>query len=447
MTNAQWDKVVSVEIIEETDYPFEYVYDFSVREIETFLLTNGLIVHNTLNTFHQSGVSSGCHINQGVPRIREIISVSRSIRTPSVKIEMPDSVKFHKPAVKELLHSIQLVKFDYVVKESCIFYENNETKNLIPYAEFMQNFINTYAQLHEIDLTKQLSPWILCFKINTAHLVAKQCCMFDLHAFLIEWFTNEKINAFVCFTDDMADEQLLFIRLKHKNIDLKFDVNDPKTLFEDNSNDNIDPDIQYVTNEDYAILKSIEQSLMHKAVIQGIDRIEGANISETNVNVLNDRGEVEYKKAYVIETKGTNLLHILKLQLVNALKTRSNDLHEINQCFGIEAARTALKEEIYQVLNQSGVTVGVAHVDLLADVMTLNGTLISVSRYGISKIDNNVMQRASLEEPDDHFTRAAAHNSIDPMRSTSANVAFGQICKFGTGLCELVFQPEKFNQV
>ena len=38
----------------EKDYDFQYVYDFSVKGNETFALFSGIVVHNTLNTFHKA---------------------------------------------------------------------------------------------------------------------------------------------------------------------------------------------------------------------------------------------------------------------------------------------------------------------------------------------------------------------------------------------------------
>jgi len=39
----------------------------------------------TLNTFHFAGVSAK-NVTLGVPRLKEIINVSKSIKTPSLKI-------------------------------------------------------------------------------------------------------------------------------------------------------------------------------------------------------------------------------------------------------------------------------------------------------------------------------------------------------------------------
>lgn len=49
-SNIVWDKIIDIEIINEKNYNYEYVYDFSVKGNETFALFSGIVVHNTLNT-------------------------------------------------------------------------------------------------------------------------------------------------------------------------------------------------------------------------------------------------------------------------------------------------------------------------------------------------------------------------------------------------------------
>ena len=53
-SDVVWEKITKLELIFEKDYDFQYVYDFSVKGNETFALFSGIVVHNTLNTFHKA---------------------------------------------------------------------------------------------------------------------------------------------------------------------------------------------------------------------------------------------------------------------------------------------------------------------------------------------------------------------------------------------------------
>ncbi len=48
--DIEWEEIVDIEYIEPEEN--EMVYDFSVKDVETFTTKEGLIVHNTLNTLN-----------------------------------------------------------------------------------------------------------------------------------------------------------------------------------------------------------------------------------------------------------------------------------------------------------------------------------------------------------------------------------------------------------
>ena len=60
----------------------------------------------TLNTFHFAGVSAK-NVTLGVPRLKEIINVSKSIKTPSVKIFLKDNFCKNEKIVTELGSEIE----------------------------------------------------------------------------------------------------------------------------------------------------------------------------------------------------------------------------------------------------------------------------------------------------------------------------------------------------
>ena len=43
-----WDEIIDIIEIDDESY----VYDFTIPMNETFMLYSGIVVHNTLNTFH-----------------------------------------------------------------------------------------------------------------------------------------------------------------------------------------------------------------------------------------------------------------------------------------------------------------------------------------------------------------------------------------------------------
>ena len=145
---------------------------------------------------------------------------------------------------------------------------------------------------------------------------------------------------------------------------------------------------------------------------------------------------------------GTNLLDVLALlKNINHAYTITNDVIEIYQLMGIEAARSAMLHEIDIVMNSDSDSIDRRHLEMLVNVMTHPGFMISMDRHGMIKSTSAPLQRASFEETTKQIITAAMFNEGDPMNSISSNIMFGQIIPTGTGSCKLRLNPEKFKNL
>ena len=59
----------------------------------------------TLNTFHSAGISSK-NVTLGVPRLKEVINVAKTIKTPGLKIFMEPSIQRDEKEVARIGASI-----------------------------------------------------------------------------------------------------------------------------------------------------------------------------------------------------------------------------------------------------------------------------------------------------------------------------------------------------
>ncbi len=145
---------------------------------------------------------------------------------------------------------------------------------------------------------------------------------------------------------------------------------------------------------------------------------------------------------WVIKTAGTNLKEVLKLPEVDPVRTTTNDIFEIFRVLGIEAARNAIIEEVKKVLDAQGVEVDVRHIMLVADMMTCDGVIKGIGRYGISGEKASVLARASFEVPLQHLFKAAMRNEKDPLTGVVENVMINQPITVGTGIVDLVVKGD-----
>lgn len=158
--------------------------------------------------------------------------------------------------------------------------------------------------------------------------------------------------------------------------------------------------------------------------IKGIPKTKRVLVSEEN-------GE------WVIRTDGTNLPKVLELSSVDTSRTTTNDIHEIADTLGIEAARNALINEAKSVLEEQGLDVDIRHVMLVADIMSTMGEVQQIGRHGISGKKSSVLARAAFEITVPNIVNASVRGETDPLDGVTENVIVGQSIPIGTGLVDL----------
>ena len=164
-------------------------------------------------------------------------------------------------------------------------------------------------------------------------------------------------------------------------------------------------------------------------------------------NVVDTAGTFKKQDIWVLDTVGTNMMDVLALGYIDAKRTISNNIIEIYNVFGIEAARQTIYNELAEVIEFDGTYINFHHMSLLCDRMTYTSKLISIFRHGINNDNIGVIAKASFEETPEMFLRAARHAELDPMRGVSANVMCGQEGLFGTNAFQVVLDMEEMRKL
>ena len=141
---------------------------------------------------------------------------------------------------------------------------------------------------------------------------------------------------------------------------------------------------------------------------------------------------------YVIITAGSNLKEVLQLDFVDEARTMTNDVFEIRNVLGIEAARQSIINEVFKVIENQGLNVDVRHIMLVADTMCSSGDIKGITRYGVVSDKASVLARASFETPIKHIIAAALIGEVDELNSVIENVMLNQPVPVGTGLPALI---------
>lgn len=366
----------------------------------------------TLNTFHLSGVASASKATRGVPRIKELLSISKNIKSPQLKIFLKPKYKT-EDQVNKIKHEIQIIKLVDFIKEIKITYDTN---NIL--SEY-----NSYSSMTN-DITDNTSlTWKLIITLNGEKMLGKIIDA-DLQRAFLSTYTNVSMH---------------IIPDKNKNNN-NFEKSCVVMIKNPSSSQDMLTD-----------LKAIEHEIMNLTIkgINGINNItpdkedEIRHINPKTLKVeceieckINEK-EVNYqenkKQGYYLITEGTNLLDVLCLhKFVDQVNTISNDVYEIYNVLGVEAARFTLYNEISEIFRESG-GVNPRHISLLVDIMTSRGTLLSIDRHGINRSDIGTLAKCSFEETADVLIKSGVFGEYDNMNGVAASVITGQLPKSGTG--------------
>ena len=176
------------------------------------------------------------------------------------------------------------------------------------------------------------------------------------------------------------------------------------------------------------LLQLVEE--LREIVFKGIEEISRVVIRKEET----DDGDEEF----ILYTEGSDLKEVLDIEGVDASRTTCNNIHEINNCLGIEAAREQIIEETMNTLEEQGLDdVNIRHLMLVADIMTNNGEIESIGRHGISGNKDSVLARAAFEVTVNHLLDAAIHGEIDDLDGVTENVIVGKPIRLGTGDVDL----------
>jgi DNA-directed RNA polymerase subunit A' len=187
-------------------------------------------------------------------------------------------------------------------------------------------------------------------------------------------------------------------------------------------------------NENYEYIVPLEEDKSHdpEPIIKNVTEARIKGIEEIN-RVLTTIEDGEW----LIRTDGSNLEGVLRIEGIDPSRTTTNNIHEIAEIFGIEAARNALIKEAHAVLTEQGLDVDIRHVMLVSDIMTKTGEVQQIGRHGISGEKSSVLARAAFELTIQHLVDAAIKGEIDPLKGVIENIIVGQSMPLGTGSVEL----------
>ena len=388
----------------------------------------------TLNTFHLAGVATKSNVTRGVPRIEEILRLTRNPDKPSATVYLKSSDNHDKDKAAKLCIMIEHTKLVDVVKSIEICFDPNDRatkihKDVEVIDQFYQ-FEKLVAECNEgasTDVTHQ-SKWIVRMEIDPEILLDKNITMDDIH-FAI---SNSHGSDVTCVFSDMNSSNLVFrIRLNSS----VFNKGKKK-----GASESLDQ------SDEIHLLKTFQDNILNNIVLRGVSGIKNVNPRLIKDNVVKEDNKFVRKEIWVLDTVGTNLMDLFMLDFIDYTSTYSNDIREMHNILGIEAARQNILNEFVEVMEASDAYVNYHHLSILCDRMTVKADLVPMFRSGIISDDIGPISKGTYEMHTEMFLDASRHGEFDQMRGVSANVMCGQPGYYGTNAFGLLLDMKAIEE-
>ena len=423
-----FDRIIS---IEEVDNTTPYAYDLTVENTRNFNLYNGLCQRDT---FHLAGVATKSNVTRGVPRIEEILRLTRNQDKPSATVFLKTADQHDKDKAAKLCIMIEHTRLVDVVKSIEICFDPNDHATKIHKdAELIEQFYKfekLIAECNEGAGTENVaqSKWIVRMEIDQEMLLEKNITMDDIN-FAISNSHRYEVN---CVFSDMNSSNLVFrIRIN-------------SSVFNKGKKKGVSESLDQ--SDEIHLLKTFQDNILNNIVLRGVSGIGNVNPRLIKDNVVKEDGKYIRKEMWVLDTIGTNIMDLFMLDFIDYTRTYSNDIREMHYMLGIEAARQNILNEFVEVMEASDAYVNYHHLSILCDRMTVKAELVPMFRSGIMNDDIGPISKGTYEMHTEMFLDASRHGEFDQMRGVSANVMCGQPGYYGTNAFGLLLDMKMMEE-
>ena len=389
----------------------------------------------TLNTFHLAGVASKSNVTRGVPRIEELLRLTNNPKNPSLTIHLKRMDETDKDKAANYANMIEYTKLSDLVKSMQICFDPSERttsieadKTLLDQFYEFEDIVDECngGKVQAVD-TRTKTKWIIRMEMAADVLLEKNITMDDIHYAISNSAYGENVSC--VFSDYNSDKLVFRIRL--------FDINKKKKIVANTLDQ----------SDEIYVLKNMQDVLLNSIVLRGVSNISKVTPRKLQNMVALEDGKYVRKDVWVLDTTGSNLLNILGLDFIDTIRTYSNDIREVCDVLGIEAARQMLFNEISEVMEFSDAYINYHHLSLLCDRMAITKNMVPIFRSGLLNDNIGPIAKATFEVHTEVLLGAARHAEFDHMRGVSASVMCGQYGKYGTGAFNVILDMREMAKL
>jgi DNA-directed RNA polymerase II subunit RPB1 len=427
----------------------------------------------SLNSFHTAaGKQKKSNMTTGVPRIEELLQLTKTPKTPSLTVFLKPMDETNADRAKAISLMIEYTKLSEIVKGVKILFDPqddaipedrqiirryelfeemvqqcNQDGSIVPKSgvcgssvqpsEESANVPNEATQDAPLPVvgkrgkksksdsaeTKEKSKWVVRLEMDAETMLDKNITMDDV-SFILNQHYGGQVS---CVYSDYNDSQLIF-RIRLTTMSELKEAKNKKILDK---------------SDEVYILKQFMNNLLENTVLRGIPGIVNVMQREMVDTVFKENGKYTKKNTWVIDTTGSNLQEVLGLDFIDSSRTYSNNVREVAEVLGMEAAVQVLSLEMAEVLPD----INNHHLSIIVDKMTSLKQMCPVFRSGIFADNVGPLMKSSFEMHSEVLLNAARHGEFDNARGISASVMLGQSGYFGTSSFQVLLDMKEMEKL
>jgi DNA-directed RNA polymerase II subunit RPB1 len=342
--------------------------------------TSESMTQRILDSIHASGVSKANFLT----RIKEVYGGKKTeqLSDPYMDIFVKEEYSDDLSTMHQIANEIEMMTLKTFTTRAQIFFEYYKEIIHPEYKDEIKTIFNSFEKHHvNQKLPQNLIKWCVRLELSHSTMIEKTMQINTIYRKLIE----QHPLLYIIYTDDNAEKIIMRIYMQ-------------KDIFK--------KDI----NIDQEHIHEFVHSRLLKTVIRGVEGINSAVVLKEFVprSIEQSDGSIKVIRKHIIRTSGTNLKEILNHSLLDFSKTSSNSIMEIQELYGIHAARMKLIQCLREL---SGSDINIKHYTLIADTLIFNGFVSNIEKSGLEDSNvGNALLSMSFSHPIQKITEAALQN-------------------------------------
>ena len=388
-----------------------------IGETSSFIASEP-IQQATLNTFHTAGSKKSLHNVSGIKLINNIFNVSKNPINETMIIYLDPKHNTFSDA-KKVVDQIGTVKISDLIEESMIYIDKDANKITETGLKDDIEFINDFVEYNTSKIPHQdLSSVFVRIKLDS-NIMFKQNVFIET---VVNAINNTYKSVFCVHSDNNYKSHI--IRIYALISRLKTDKKETE----------------------HGKCSEIHDTIGN-IIVRGTPGINGISIQTKESIRLRTDGSPEKFDEYYIITSGSNFHEICRdVNYIDQYRLWSNNILEMKQELGYEAARYVVMKELLQIYKDIGANINEKHIILIVDYMTHNHNFVPITRHGMTSTTYlSPFQKLSFEIP----VRAINNFSIESISENSNGIEVSKLLNKpffgGTGASELILDTSKIE--